>query len=319
MKQRLWLLGLGVFLLMGMTATFSAALSPTRAAVEPPAVLVTPSSPPPTCMTHTTGMTLTANSLSPPVGDVLTATVTLANEGCGLIGLPQYRLYITQSPYTLAPASPDPVLHTLGLNPGETDVATFTLHTLGVGTATLRAAASFEVHLGYSGPAYWAADSAAPLTVTVPATDTEIVVAQQAAYDLGCFPPIALDDVTYSFGCVAAAGHSFDVQIERFADDDAALATFNAGQGTLPLEPFRCYPAYAWLYEQETMPQWQGWHRWLAERWIITTHSVDDTGIPVAPAPVAVSEAIYRAAVRNTLFPACDRLYLPLVYNDTGG
>jgi hypothetical protein len=150
--------------------------------------------------------------------------------------------------------------------------------------------------------------------VSVPVTDTEIVVLQQAAYELDCFPEIRREGSVYRFGCAVAVGHSIDTQIERFADRETAQAEFAARQGTLLLEPFHCYPAYGWEYEQGTLPQWQAWHSWLADRWIITTHSVDDTGIPVAPAPIVASGSIYRAAIRNRLFWACDLIYLPMVW-----
>ncbi len=269
----------------------------------------------PTCTTHTTAMTLTTNSLSPEIGERLHVTVTLANEGCGQVGLLEYRLNLTQPPYTLAPESPLSVTHSIALKPGEVDVALFSLQTIGVGDATLQASASFEVHLGYPGPAYWAYDSTKPLSVSVPATDTEIVVLQQAAYELGYFPKITRgEDAVYQFSCAVAAGHAIDAQIERFTDTATAESVFwdRRGDDTL-VEPFRCYPAYSWNYEQESMPQWQDWHTWLAARWIVSTHRVDDTGIPVAPAPLEVSEAVYRAAVRKRLFPACDRIYLPLI------
>jgi hypothetical protein len=134
-------------------------------------------------------MTLTTSSVTPEVGDTLRVTVTLANKGCGQVGLPEYRLSVAPSSI-LVPDSPISVTHYLALEPGETDTVTFSLQTIGVGEAVLQTSASFEVHLGYPGPAYWAYDSTAPVSVTVPVTDTEIVVLQQAAYEMGCFPDI---------------------------------------------------------------------------------------------------------------------------------
>ena len=149
--------------------------------------------------------------------------------------------------------------------------------------------------------------------MTIPVTDTEIVVLQQAIYEVRCFPgSVHAGDTVYSIGCVVGPGHSSDAQIERYTELETAQTAFAARQGTLLLEPFHCYPAYRWEYEQELMPRWQAGHSWLAERWIITTHSWDDTDIRVAPAPIVVSEAVYRAAIRNGLFLACDRLYLPI-------
>jgi hypothetical protein len=317
MKQSFWLFGLPFMVVtMGMIIIFSNATQITYARVETtgitgvkPVLQATP-----TCTTHTTGMTLTTSSTTPEVGDNIWVTVTLANEGCGQVGQLEYRLTLAQSAYVLVPDSPISITHDLALEPGETDTVTFSLWAIGAGEVTLQTSASFEVHLGYPGPAYWTYDSTMPISMTIPVTDTEIVVLQQAAYDVGCFPEIVhTGDTIYWFGCAVAAGHSSDAQIERFADIETAQTVFAARQGTLLLEPFHCYPAYRWEYEQEPIPRRQAWHSWLAERWIITTHSWDDTGIRVAPAPIVVSGAVYRAAIRNGLFLACDRLYLPVV------
>ncbi|GEM_PF-1959959 len=315
MKRRLGLLSLSVLVLIGTLLFLGSAMQTTQADLDAAgftgAQLVPQVTP--ICTTHTTGMTLTTSSLTPKVGDRLWVTVTLANEGCGQVGLPEYRLALAPSSYILVLDSPVSITHYVALEPDETDLVTFSLQTIGAGEVALQASASFEVHLGYPGPAYWAYDSTAPVSVSVPVTDTEIVVLQQAAYEMGCFPDILrASDTVYRFGCAVAAGHSIDAQIERFGNEETALTVFAAGQGTGLLEPFHCYPAYKWEYEQETMPKWQAWHRWLAERWIITAHSVDDTGIPVAPSPIVISEAIYRAAIRNRLFGACDRIYLPM-------
>ena len=317
MKQSLWLFGLPFLVMtMGMIIIFNNATRITYARVETTGITEVKLVPQatPTCTTHTTGMTLTTSSTTLEVGDRIVVTATLANEGCAQVVQPEYWLTLVQSAYVLGPDPPTSVTHYLALEPGETDTVTFSLQTIGVGEVTLQTSASFEVHLGYPGPAYWAYDSTMPISVSIPVTDTEIVVLQQAAYEGGCFPEIVhAGDTVYWFGCAVAAGHSSDAQIERFTDTDTAQTAFAARQGTLLLEPFHCYPAYRWEYEQEPMPRRQAWHSWLAERWIITTHSWDDTGIRVAPAPIVVSGAVYRAAIRNGLFLACDRLYLPVV------
>ncbi len=322
MKQRLWLLSLPFLVWIGMILGLNSTMQTVQVSADKAhpvdmteAVLVPQTTP--TCTTHTTAMTLTTSSAAPDVGDRLGVTVTLANEGCGMVGLPLYRLMLTSGdlypPYVLVPDSPISVTHYLGLEHGETDTVTFSLRAIGVGTATLQATVSFEVHLGYPGPAYWSYDATAPVRVQVPMTDTEIVVLQQAAYEgLGCFPQVRREATTYTFGCAVAAGHSIDAQIERFGDSEAARTAFADRQGTLLLAPFHCYPAYIKEHKQATIPRRQAWHSWLAERWIMTAHRWDDTDIP-APVPVWVSEAIYRAAVRNRLLLACDRLYLPVI------
>lgn len=297
-------IGLLVMLVVGISLAFSTVLQDVRADVTPP--------PPPPCDTHTVGMTLTTSSLAPNVGEYLLVTVTLGNEGCGMIGLPKYELSLLQAPYTLAPEKPEAIIHYLGLNPGETDTVMFTLHTIGVGTASVSAAASFEVHLGYPGPAYWAAAATGPVTVAVPPTDAEIVVLQQAAYDLGCFPSIEWTGTLYSFRCPFADGFTLHGWIERFVDEATAQATFFAGQGSMQLEPFYCYPAYTWV--DDLGPLMLGtWQRWVTGQWIISTNSTDFKVDPIAPTPTVISEAVLRAALRNHLFLACHRQYLPMV------
>ncbi len=269
----------------------------------------------PTCTTHTTAMTLTVSDMAPQVGDEIVVTSTLANRGCSDVGLLEYRLRIQPDgpPPSLVPNPPLPISHTLSITPGASDAATFTFHVLGSGPVTLTSSASFEVHLGYPGPSYWASDSSRPLTLTVPVTDTEVVVLHQAAYEFSCFPDISIISSTYRSDCVFAAGHSTDTRIERFADEAEAQAAFEDARGSHALETLRCYSAFSWSEEQDTMPKLQRGHTWVAGRWLITAHSVDDTDIPVAPDPAAVSEEVYKAAVVNRLLPSCDAIYLPLI------
>jgi hypothetical protein len=253
-------------------------------------------------------MTLTLGSVAPEVGESLWITATLANEGCASVGQPEYRLWVEQPSLIFVPDSPTSVTHSLALNTGETDTVTFSLRTVGFGEASLRVSASFEVHLEYPGPAYWGYHSTAPITVNVPITDTEVAVLHQAMYDMGCFPNASqVTDGAYTLGC---AERPIEAQIERFADAEATRAEFTARRGDSPPERFHCYPAYR-RTEPESPPQ-QTWHSWMAERWLITTHSVDDPGTPVALA-LTLSEAVYRAAFRNHLFAACDRVYLPII------
>jgi DNA/RNA endonuclease YhcR with UshA esterase domain len=87
-----------------------------------------------------------------------------------MVGLPLYGLSVqSDGPEPiLEPEEPEPVEHTLGLNSGESDAAEFTLRAGKAGRATVTARASFEVHLGYPGPAYWSGSSAGePLAITV--------------------------------------------------------------------------------------------------------------------------------------------------------
>ena len=114
-------------------------------------------------------MTLSATDTTLQVGDTLTVTVSLLNKGCAKLGLPQYRLYAEshEAHSVLSPDQPEPVVHSLAVAPGESDASEFELHAVGPGQATIGATASFEVHLGYPGPAYWTGASASPLVITV--------------------------------------------------------------------------------------------------------------------------------------------------------
>jgi hypothetical protein len=105
------------------------------------------------------------------VGDPVPITVTLTNVGiCAMVGLPQYTLTITpnEAGPILTPENPDPVIHDLGLYPGEMDSVEFILTSVSAGQATITAYVSYEVNLGYPGPAYWGGNaSQAPLVITV--------------------------------------------------------------------------------------------------------------------------------------------------------
>lgn len=121
------------------------------------------------CTAYTASMTLSATATTVKVGDVVTVTATLANQGCVALGLPQYRLAIqpagAQPPFD--PPNPEPVVHNLGVGIGQSDKADFTLRAVAPGQATLSATTSFEVHYGYPGPATWGGAAAAPLVVNV--------------------------------------------------------------------------------------------------------------------------------------------------------
>lgn len=126
------------------------------------------------CETHTAAMALATTATVLEVGEMVTVTATLANVGCADLGMPQYQLY-TQSESSqpiFEPNPPTPILHLVGIHPGEADAAEFVLRAVGPGEATLSASASFEVHLGYPGPAYWGGSSSAPLMITVMPTTT---------------------------------------------------------------------------------------------------------------------------------------------------
>ncbi len=121
------------------------------------------------CETHTAAMALSTTATVLEVGEVITVTATIANVGCIDLGMPQYRLYVrpeNEQPI-FEPNRHAPILHLLGVHPGESDAAEFVLQAVGPGGATLSAGASFEVHLGYPRSAYWGGSSSDPLTITV--------------------------------------------------------------------------------------------------------------------------------------------------------
>ena len=129
-------------------------------------------SPTPTlsCETHTASATLSVSAATLKVGQAVTITVALDNKGCVGLGLPQYRLYVqSDGPRPIFdPGDPEPVVHYLEIAPGAADAARFALRAVEAGRATLTARASFEVHLGYPGPAYWASSGTGePVVITV--------------------------------------------------------------------------------------------------------------------------------------------------------
>jgi len=122
------------------------------------------------CETHTASLVLTASTESLKVGDTVIVIAKLNNEGCLTLGLPQYRLYIQSdiSEPIFTPDKLDPVVHYLGVDPGDSDTVEFELRAIASGQVTLTAMVSFEVHLGYPGPAYWGATSTTePLIIIV--------------------------------------------------------------------------------------------------------------------------------------------------------
>ena len=121
------------------------------------------------CTRHAASMDIAAPGTELHVGDSLTITLTLVNTGCAMLGLPQYYLDTgADAPDGIFdPPSPEPILHSLGIDPGSSDSAAFTLLAARPGEATLAGSASFEVHLGYPGPAYWATAASQQLILRI--------------------------------------------------------------------------------------------------------------------------------------------------------
>lgn len=119
------------------------------------------------CETHKAELELSLSSVEVAVGDTVTVTVVLHNTGCLALGLPQFRLIGGESAAALLEL-PEPAVHNLGVPPGGTDMETFVLEVVGPGVVELGASASFEVHVGYPGPAYWgSASTGEPLRLVV--------------------------------------------------------------------------------------------------------------------------------------------------------
>jgi hypothetical protein len=111
----------------------------------------------PECDTYQAELQLIPSASSLQIGETIILTATLSSSGCAMLGLPKYSLILEESdPGVLEPELIEPVLHYLGLNDGQRDTALFALHAAAQGSATIQAMVSFEVHLGYPGPAYWA-------------------------------------------------------------------------------------------------------------------------------------------------------------------
>jgi hypothetical protein len=121
------------------------------------------------CTTHTALMTLSATATTLYVGEMVTVTARLNNVGCVALGLPRYWLQSETDgtePVLEAVAALD-VVHYLAVPPWHYDQATFGLRAVGSGQAMLRSYVSFEINLGYPGPAYWGGSTSPPLVVTV--------------------------------------------------------------------------------------------------------------------------------------------------------
>jgi hypothetical protein len=102
------------------------------------------------------------------IGETIKITGILHNSGCLMLGLPKYSLiYPRQEKSLFDPPLPEPILHSLGVAPGESDQVVFSLQAVSSGVITLILSATFEVHQGYPGPAYWGQASSKELQIEV--------------------------------------------------------------------------------------------------------------------------------------------------------
>lgn len=127
--------------------------------------------PPPTpaCDTHTASVHVQPSAQSVPIGQQLVVQVTLLNQGCVALGLPKYtlRVHAPQGQPLFNPPQPESVTHYLSVAPGQSDSAEFVLQAAQVGSGSLQAEVSFEVHIGYPGPAYWGYTTSLPIDIAV--------------------------------------------------------------------------------------------------------------------------------------------------------
>ncbi len=167
----LWILLVALFLGACTPAPSRTSATATATGIPPSAPAKAPvdaATATPACETHTAGVSLSVAPENPKVGEILTITAALRNEGCAMLGIPQYRLSINSpaSQSLLAPPKQATVTHSAGLGRGETDTAAFVTRAVAAGQATAAVFVSFEVHLGYPGPAYWGS-AAEELPITI--------------------------------------------------------------------------------------------------------------------------------------------------------
>lgn len=218
------------------TATLTPTHTPPPTHTPGPTVAPTvaaPETPTATCETHTVSTSLTSSASTVWAGDVVTIGVELVNRGCGMIGLPRYRLLVKSigSEPIFDPAEPEPLEHDVGLGSGDSDVAEFTLRAIKAGRATLTARASFEVHLGYPAPAYWSGSEAGePLVITVAERSTS------AAPEVTPTPTVELDHI----GTITVQRVGEEVTVEGTVVDAASFSqgfkfTLDDGSGQIVL------------------------------------------------------------------------------------
>jgi hypothetical protein len=145
-----------------------------------------------------------------------------------------------------------------------------------------------------------------------------MVVLRQAAQELNCspYPDIfgapgvsSKDGVhIYHYGCTAATGHGTAIRIQRYANQADAQTAFETKRESRSIQPFHGYSACEWKFDENAdnpqFPMRHRFHVWLADRWLVVVEAFDDTHFAIAPEPVDVSEAVYRAARTGGLFPA---------------
>lgn len=149
------------------------------------------------------------------------------------------------------------------------------------------------------------ATAIAPLAV-----DTEYLTMQKAAQIMSCNADIITANDTYSFICIAADGHSTDVQLSRYAAPAEARAAFDAARGATATQCFHNYLAAEWQNDEQpadtAQPLRHRFYAWQAGTWHVKAHAFDVDGQPATLSPADLSEAIYQSADYNGFLPAIE-------------
>lgn len=121
----------------------------------------------PPCAGHSPVVTIAPAKLSAQIGETITVTVILTNDGCDDAGLPQYRLWAEprDAASLFEPAQIEPVVHSRAVGQHQTDSADFALRAVSAGAQAFGASVSYEVHTAQG--ATWGMASAPPVTITV--------------------------------------------------------------------------------------------------------------------------------------------------------
>ncbi len=156
-----------------------------------------------------------------------------------------------------------------------------------------------------------AAPNPGTATVVAPlAVDTEYLTMQKAAQIMSCNADIITANDTYSFICIAANGHSTDVQLSRYATPAEARAAFDAARGATPTQCFHNYLAAEWQNDEQptdtAQPLRHRFYAWQAGTWYVKAHAFDVDGQPATLSPADLSEAIYQSADYNGFLPAIE-------------
>jgi hypothetical protein len=150
------------------------------------------------------------------------------------------------------------------------------------------------------------------LTASPASTDTEALVLLPVAetvcpqHGLGSGHSISIQGATYSFWCWMMAGHYTGASVQRFETRSEATRAFDALRKDNPIQRFHGYPATRLEWKEKhgesSLAMLHQYHVWQADRWLIVTQSFDDTHETSAPAPLYVSESVYREAQAHCLF-----------------